>query len=112
MKHLIFVAIATMAAIAAAVAAGPAQAGGNAAAGKDKSAACAACHGADGNSPTPDFPRLAGQHPDYIVHALSAYKAGKRKDPIMAEQAKNLSKQDMENLAAYFASQQGLYVKK
>ena len=84
---------------------------GDAAAGKQKSAACAACHGADGNSATPDFPRIAGQQPDYIVHALSAYKSGARKDPIMGAMGANLSRQDMQDLAAYFSSQNGLVVK-
>ena len=52
---------------------------GNAASGKTKAAVCAACHGADGNKPTgPDFPILAGQHVDYLKHALSDYKSGKR----------------------------------
>jgi cytochrome c553 len=91
--------------------AGPSLAGGNAATGKQKSAACAACHGADGNSAAPDFPRIAGQQPDYIVHALTAYKSGTRKDPIMGAMAANLSKQDMEDLAEYFSSQNGLIVK-
>lgn len=85
---------------------------GNAAAGKEKSAACAACHGADGNSTTPDFPRLAGQNEDYIQVALTHYKNGKRKNAIMSGQVANLSKQDMADLAAYFSSQQGLVVKR
>ena len=91
--------------------AGYSFAGGDAAAGKQKSAACAACHGADGNSAAPDFPRIAGQQPDYIVKALSDYKSGVRKDPIMGAMAANLSQQDMEDLAAYFSSQTGLVVK-
>ena len=85
---------------------------GDAAAGKTKSTACAACHGADGNSPTPAFPRIAGQHPDYLLQALFDYKAGKRKNPIMAAQVEALSKQDMSDLAAWFGAQQGLYVKR
>ena len=89
----------------------PAIAGGDPAAGKAKSQVCAACHGPDGNSPTGDFPKLAGQHEDYLAAALSQYKAGKRKDPIMGGMAANLSKQDMADLAAYFASQQGLQLK-
>lgn len=93
------------------VVAGHSFAGGDAAAGKQKSAACAACHGADGNSAAPDFPRIAGQQPDYILHSLSAYKSGSRKDPVMGAMAANLSKQDMEDLAAYFFSQTGLVVK-
>lgn len=88
-----------------------AHARGDYEAGKVKSATCAACHGFDGNSTVPSFPKLAGQHPDYIVHSLKAYKSGKRKNPIMAAQAGPLSETDMANLAAYFSSQTGLTVK-
>ena len=86
---------------------GFAAAAGNADAGKAKAAqVCAACHGADGNKPSaPDQPILAGQHPDYLVKALSDYKSDKRKNPIMKGFASTLSKQDMEDLAAWFASQ-------
>ena len=92
------------------LAGGVAQAA-NPAAGKEKSKTCAACHGPDGNSAAPDFPRLAGQHYDYLVKALSDYKTGERKNAIMAPQATNLSKRDIEDLAAYFSQQQGLVVK-
>lgn len=85
-----------------------AQAGGNAEDGKKKSASCAACHGADGNSTTAEFPRLAGQHADYLVKALRDYKTGARKNPIMAGFAAPLTAQDREDLAVYFASQNGL----
>jgi cytochrome c553 len=86
----------------------PAFAAGDAAAGKQKSQACAACHGADGNTPTgPDFPRLAGQHEDYLLKALKDYKSGARKNPIMGGQVGGLSAQDLADLAAYFASQKG-----
>lgn len=80
-------------------------------AGKEKARTCAACHGPDGNSPSPDFPRLAGQHYDYLVKALSDYKSGARKNPIMGPQAANLSKRDIADLAAYFSQQQGLTLK-
>ncbi|MGD8428991.1 MAG: cytochrome c [Ectothiorhodospiraceae bacterium] len=80
--------------------------GGDAAAGKAKSQACAACHGADGNSTNPTFPKLAGQYADYILHALKAYKSGARQNPIMSGQVANLSEQDMKDLATYFSSQQ------
>lgn len=80
-------------------------AGGDAAAGKAKSAACAACHGPDGNSPNPEWPKLAGQHPAYLVEQLRAFNAGHRKNAMMAPMAQNLSDQDMQDLAAYFASQ-------
>ena len=66
---------------------------------------CAACHGEDGNSPSPDFPRLGGQYPDYIAKALRDYKSGQRKNAIMAGFAQALSKQDIENLAAYYGAQ-------
>jgi len=65
---------------------------------------CAACHGADGNSPAADFPKLAGQHRDYLEKALRDYKSGARKNPIMAGFAAALSKEDIANLSAYFAS--------
>jgi len=83
-------------------------AGGNIEAGKEKATACAACHGANGVSASPMFPTIAGQHADYIVYALKAYKTGKRNNPIMQGAAASLSDDDMENLAAYFASQPGL----
>lgn len=66
---------------------------------------CAACHGADGNSPTPDFPRLAGQYRDYLAKALRDYKTGQRKNAIMEGFAAALTKDDIENLAAYYAAQ-------
>lgn len=84
---------------------------GNAEAGKAKSTACAACHGPDGNSTTALFPKLAGQHRDYLYHSLKAYKTGKRKNPIMATQVQNLSLTDMEDLAAYYSKQKGLVIK-
>jgi len=67
---------------------------------------CATCHGEDGNKPlTPDFPKLGGQHFDYLVHALKAYKSGARKNPIMAGQAKDLTTKEMEALAEYYSRQ-------
>ncbi len=84
---------------------------GDAAAGKAKSAACAACHGEDGVSKLAAFPKLAGQHEDYLHQALKAYKSGKRKNPTMAAQVQALSDADLADLAAYFSSQKGLTVK-
>ena len=86
---------------------GAAQAAGNAASGKAKAAqVCAACHGPDGNKPSaPDQPVLAGQYYDYLVKALSDYKAGHRTNGIMKGFASQLSKQDIEDLAAWFSSQ-------
>ena len=100
MKGLLFV-------LAALVFAIPAYAKGNAASGKQKAAqVCAACHGPEGNKPTaPENPILAGQHQDYLVKALKDYKAGKRNNPIMKGFAATLSSQDMQDLAAWFASQ-------
>ena len=85
-----------------------AYAAGDAGSGMQKSQACAACHGPDGNAPTgPDFPRLAGQHEDYLLKALKDYKSGARKNPIMGGQVGGLSAQDMADLAAYFSGQKG-----
>ena len=81
-------------------------------AGKKKAAeVCAACHGPDGNSPTSAFPNIAGQHASYLEKTLNDYKSGARKDPIMAGMVAPLSKQDIENLAAYFSGQSGLKTK-
>jgi len=74
-------------------------------AGRTKSATCAACHGLDGNSVTPDWPSLAGQHTAYIVRQLKAFKAGDRVAVTMKPFADMLTDQDMADVAAYFASQ-------
>lgn len=66
---------------------------------------CAACHGQDGNSQSPDYPKLGGQYPDYLAKALRDYKSGARKNPIMAGFAATLTDKDIDNVAAYFASQ-------
>ena len=88
-----------------------AAASGDAEVGRKKSAPCAACHGANGVSASPDFPNLAGQYPDYLEAALKHYKSGKRKNPIMQGQVANLEPKDMMDLSAYFASQKALSVK-
>lgn len=67
---------------------------------------CAACHTTDGNSTSPAYPSLAGQHPEYIFKQLVEFKSGARKNAIMAPNVTNLSEDDMRNLAAYFAAQQ------
>ncbi|MFT4174652.1 MAG: cytochrome c [Rhodocyclaceae bacterium] len=91
----------------------PVHAAGDPLRGKAKSAACAACHNVDGNSQLTMYPRLAGQNADYLVHSLLSYQNGKRKNEIMKGMAAPLSRQDIEDLAAYFASQQnGLIVKR
>ncbi len=81
---------------------------GDATAGKQKAQVCASCHGPNGLSPTPNFPIIAGQYRDYIVRALKDYKSGARDNAIMKGFAANLSEQDMEDLAAWFSSQDGL----
>jgi cytochrome c553 len=69
---------------------------------------CAACHGKDGNTPIdPSYPKLAGQHRDYLERALLDYKSGTRKNAIMAGQAQPLSKADIQNISAYYASLPG-----
>jgi cytochrome c553 len=82
---------------------GAAQAAGDVAAGKTKSVACAACHGADGKGIPPN-PPLAGKPEAEQVKALKEYKAGTRANPIMMGMTAALSDQDMEDLAAYYAS--------
>ena len=104
MKRLLLCALACLLPLAA-------QAGGDAEAGQKKSTPCAACHGPKGMSVSPDFPNLAGQNFDYIEAALRHYKNGRRKNPIMQGQVANLTDRDIEDLAAYFSSQRGLYVK-
>jgi len=81
------------------------QAAGDPEAGKTKSAACAACHGADGNSVNPEWPKLAGQHESYIVKQLSYFVDGERENATMKPMAGGLSEQDREDLGAYYASQ-------
>ncbi len=67
---------------------------------------CVQCHGEDGNTPQePDYPKLGGQHYDYLLHSLKAYKSGLRKNPIMQAMAKPLSTREMEELARYYAAQ-------
>ena len=101
MKKALLVAAMAMLAVA-----GTTQAAGDAEAGKAKSAVCAACHGADGNSgANPVWPKLAGQHPGYILKQLADFKANKRSDAMMSPMAAPLSEADMADLAAYFSSQ-------
>ncbi|MCL4791002.1 MAG: c-type cytochrome [Gammaproteobacteria bacterium] len=76
--------------------------------GKEKAAACVACHGEGGRSQMPNWPVLAGQTADYLEHALHQYKDGERKDPIMGAQVAALSDADIRALASYFAAQPGL----
>ena len=83
----------------------PLAAQADVAAGKRKAEGCAACHGADGNSPAGAFPILAGQTARYIYLQLKDFKEGRRKDPSMDTMVANLSRDDMLDLADYFAAQ-------
>jgi len=81
-------------------------AAGDAAAGKHKAFTCMGCHGVPGYNnayPTYHVPKLGGQHAKYITSALQAYKAGLRSHGTMQAQTFNLSEQDMEDIAAFFA---------
>ena len=99
-RHLVWIA----AAIAWGAASGAFAA--DTALGKAKAAeVCETCHGAGGNSTSQDFPKLGGQYPDYLAKTMRDYKSGDRKNAIMAGFAKPLSKEDIDNLAAYYAAQ-------
>ena len=69
------------------------------------STVCAACHGADGNSVTPMFPKLAGQQPDYLAKQLNEYISGKRKNDTMTPMVASIKSDDVAGLASYFAGQ-------
>ena len=97
--------ITTLAVAAIAVLATPAEARDPAAGAAKAKEVCAACHGMDGNSPTPDYPKIGGQYEDYLAKALRDYKSGVRKNAIMAGFAGTLTRQDIANLAAHYASQ-------
>jgi cytochrome c553 len=73
---------------------------------KRYTAVCAACHGADGNSGVPANPKLARQHPEYLVKQLTEFKSGKRANPVMQAFAAQLSDADMRNIAAWLTAQQ------
>lgn len=82
-----------------------AAAEGDASAGQAKSAICAACHGADGNSMVPNWPKLAGQHTAYIVRQTALIKSGARPVPEMMGIVAGMSDQDFQDLAAFFSAQ-------
>lgn len=84
---------------------GQAQAAGDPVAGKAKAAQCAACHSADGNSVNPEWPKLAGQHADYLVKQLHFFEAGERENTTMKPMASVLDAQGREDVAAFYASQ-------
>lgn len=94
-----------LAVVAALAMVSPAMAGGDAEAGKGKSASCTACHGTDGNSAAPTFPKIAGQHADYSAKQLADFKSGARVSALMAGQVAALSEQDMADLGAYYATE-------
>jgi len=75
--------------------------------GEEVAKQCVSCHAEDGNSIAPNFPRLAGQHANYMFHALKSYKNGERKNAIMAGIVAALSEKEMKNVAAYYASMGG-----
>ncbi len=84
--------------------AAPAFAEGDISKGKAKATNCASCHGEDGNSAVASFPKLAGQHKNYLVKQLQALKGGNRNAPMMAPLAMGLSDTDINDLAAFYAS--------
>ena len=82
-----------------------AWAAGDPAAGKEKSQVCQGCHGQDGNSYGPEWPNLAGQHPSYLIKQILNFQDGVRTNETMNGMVIGLSKQDIEDIAAYFSSQ-------
>lgn len=98
-------------AVAGLLLAGVAQAG-DPELGRTKAAPCATCHGADGMGTAPNFPVLAGQYAEYMVHALKQYRSGARQNALMAPFVAELSDADIADLAAYYAAMEGLVVPK
>jgi cytochrome c553 len=90
--------------ITAVLLSGGLSAQGNIEAGKAKAVICASCHGADGVGIADIYPNLAGQKAAYVASQLKAFRDGQRKNMIMAPMAKGLSDDDIENLAAFYAS--------
>lgn len=78
---------------------------GDAEAGKAKSVTCAACHGGDGNSMAPTFPKIAGQGERYLIKQITDIRDGNRSAPTMAPFVTGLSDEDIADLAAYFSEQ-------
>lgn len=100
--------IADVAAYLATLGADTVEAGGSDAPAFDKAATCAACHGQNGIGMSPVWPTLAGQHEDYLVHALNQYRNGERTDAVMMPMAAPLTDEDVVALARYFAKLEGL----
>lgn len=86
----------------------PARAAGDPERGRAVAAVCAPCHGADGVSPSPAFPILAGQHEIYLANSIRAYQSGQRTDAVMGGSVRTLTEQQIEDVAAWYASQKGL----
>lgn len=84
------------------------QEGGTRGASFEGAAACAACHGQNGIAVQPQWPTLAGQYEDYLVHSLKQYRSGERQNAMMMPMAANLSDEQIAQLAAYFSSLEGL----
>lgn len=91
-------------ALAVACGAAPAALAGDATVGRQKSTACAVCHGALGIATQPDAPNLAGQSPIYLAAQLKAYRSGERRHEVMSLMAKPLSDGDIDNLATWYGS--------
>ena len=100
MKYTALISLVTLLAVSVS-----AQAAGDVEAGKAKAQACFACHGVNGVSTNPAWPKLAGQGADYIAKQLADFKSGKRTEPLMVAQVAGLSPQDMADLGAFFAAQ-------
>lgn len=81
---------------------------GDATAGQAKAATCAACHGLDGNPASSQYPKLAGQHENYIARQVGLFKSHKRENPVMMGFVMSLTEQDMHDIGAYFASKSSL----
>jgi len=97
-----------IAAYLASVSAETVEAGGSNAPSLEETATCIACHGQNGISLSPSWPTLAGQHEDYLEHALNQYRDGTRKDPVMAPLVAALTDEDVELLARYYSRLDGL----
>lgn len=109
MIRLVFGTLTASALLAALALPVAASAAGNAQRGLEKSQVCQSCHGRNGDEALQDsYPILAGQHYDYLVHSLKAYRSGDRQNAVMAGFAADLSDQDIEDLAAWFSSHDGL----
>ena len=74
----------------------------------DEANSCVGCHGADGNSMVPTFPKIGGQYEDYLYQALKSYQNGERNNAIMSGIASTLNEKQMKKLSKYFSSHNGL----